>query len=152
MMHLLQTSTEAPCPDSKERYKRCSKSPQTFAGLSSISPNYFSLGKIQVCIKIFQMQDKCCFSSLSTSVNQEVKETLFFEYSKRLQLPEKINSFLSCWIVLLLHDGSFSDSIDLFEMCYWFLHLIISSLNAEYQMGYNQTWYRPTRGENMSFT
>lgn len=69
------------------------------------------------------------------SINQEVKETLFLEYPKRLQMPGKINSLLSCWIVLLLHDGKFSDIIDLFEMCYGFLHLIISSLSVEYQMG-----------------
>lgn len=44
---------------------------------------------------------------------------------------EKTNSFLPCWTVLLLHDGKFSDTIDVFEMCYGFLQLIISSLSVE---------------------
>jgi len=78
---------------------------------------------------MFRTQDKSFFS-VSMSINQEVKEIYIFEYPKRLQLPEKINSFLSCWIVLLLHDGKYSDTIDLFEMCYAFLHLIISSLSV----------------------
>lgn len=58
----------------------------------------------------------------------------FLGYPKRLQWTEKTSSFLSCWTVLLLHDGKFSDTIGLFEMCFCtfgFLQLIIRSLSVE---------------------
>lgn len=91
-MSSLKASTEIPYPPSKGKYKWCFKLPATFAGLSSYHSQLFFLGQIQVSIKVFQMQDKC-FSSSSMSVNQEVKEMLFFEYPKRLELPGK-NKFI----------------------------------------------------------